>query len=178
MARGRQENGDQPMVVATASPDGLPAARWVLLKEIDDRGFVFYTNMKSRKGRDLTANPRCELALYWPALGAQLRVSGGTETVDVATADAYWRTRGRESQLASAASPQSTPITKEDLLARVEELRRECEGKEVPRPAWWTGVRVLPAAIEFWTAGEFRLHDREYWRRVESDLWEGTSLAP
>ena len=174
----RIPNGDAPMVLATAAADGTPSARFVLLKEIDARGFVFYTNLESRKGRDLTVNPRAELLFYWPAVLHQLRIGGVVEKVDDATADAYWKTRARESQLSSAASPQSSPMTHAELAARIEALRKQCEGGDVPRPAHWTGLRLVPRSIEFWHAGEFRFHDRERFERGEGDAWEGTALAP
>ena len=178
--RGRLPNGDVPMALATASGEGTPSARFVLLKAFDERGPIFYTNLKSRKGRDLAANPRVELLFYWPAIAHQVRIAGVIEPVADSTADAYWKTRPRESQLASAASPQSEPLTHEELAARIETLRRECEGRDVPRPAHWTGLRVVPNAIEFWHAGQFRFHERERWERTsaDEDAWEGAALAP
>jgi pyridoxamine 5'-phosphate oxidase len=176
--QGRQENGDSPMVVATAGADGMPSARVVLLKAFDARGPVFYTNYRSHKGRDLTANPRAELLFYWPGLGQQLRIAGAVETVDSATADAYWKTRSRESQIGSAASAQSEPLEKAELLQRIAELTERCKGREVPRPAHWSGYRVLPGAIEFWHAGVNRVHDRERWTLAADGSWEGRSIAP
>lgn len=177
--RGRLPNGDVPMVVATADASGFPSVRWILLKEVDDRGFVFYTNARSRKGRELEVRPQASLAFYWPEISEQLRVSGGVEEVTSSIADAYWKTRPRGSQLASMASEQSSPLaTRDELVAKLQKLEREWEGKEIARPRHWTGYRVIPRAIELWKAGEFRLHHREAFSRGEAERWTGTLLHP
>lgn len=180
LTRGRPPNGEQPMVVATVGADGMPNARFVLLKELDARGFVFYTNLQSTKGRELAARPMASLAFHWPALESQLRVQGSTEEVDPAHADAYWASRPRDSRLASAASSQSKPLAdKKELLARYEALKKECEGRDVPRPPHWTGIRVIPRSVELWKAGPFRLHDRELFTRAPGeDEWTRTLLSP
>ncbi len=177
--RGRLPNGDVPMVVATSDASGFPAVRWVLLKEVDDRGFVFYTNQLSEKGKHLEVRPQAALAFYWPELESQLRVSGRVEEVAPAIADAYWKTRPRGSQLASFASEQSAPLaSREDLVKKLEKLTREWEGKDIPRPRHWTGFRVVPSRIELWKAGEFRLHHRELFTRGEGESWSKALLNP
>ena len=177
--RGRQPNGDAPMVLSTVDAEGYPRARWVLLKELDGRGFVFYTNTRSAKGQELRLAPKASLAFYWQPLGLQLRVTGDVEAVEHAAADAYWRTRARESQLAAIASSQSAPLESHaELVDRWKSLTTEWEGKEIPRPPHWSGYRVLPREIEFWTNGEHRLHHRERFTRGTGDVWQGTLLNP
>lgn len=177
--QGRLPNGDVPMVLATVDDAGYPQARWVLLKELDATGFVFYTNTKSAKGRELAATPKASLAFHWPVTGQQLRVTGDVEPVGEAAADAYWRTRPRESQLASSASEQSAPLSsRQELLDRVAALEKLWARKDIPRPAHWTGYRVVPRTIELWTHGEHRLHHRERFTRTGGDAWQGTLLNP
>ena len=177
---GRLPNGDAPMVVATVDERGYPQARWVLLKELDATGFVFYTNTRSAKGNELRFAPKASLAFHWAATGRQLRVTGDVEAVSKEAADAYWKTRARESQLAAIASNQSAALgSREELLARWETLKKEWAGKDIPRPPHWSGYRVVPIAIELWTNGEHRLHHRERFTRAEKkDAWTGTLLNP
>jgi pyridoxamine 5'-phosphate oxidase len=177
--KGKLPNGDTPVVVATAGKEGDPDARYVLLKEIDDQGFVFYTNLKSAKGRQIAERPRATLVFYWPALGTQLRATGRVVEVDAAQADAYWKTRARDSRLASMASEQSATLgDRTALLKRLEELTNEYGGKkEIPRPAHWTGLRVVPERIEIWTGREHRLHERVLWTR-KGDTWTSGLLQP
>lgn len=175
----RLSNGDAPMVLATVDEQGYPQARWVLLKELDATGFVFYTNTRSAKGEQLRLAAKASLAFYWQAAGHQLRVTGDVEAVSKDAADAYWKTRARESQLAAIASNQSAPLeTRQELLDRWEALKTEWAGKEIPRPAHWSGYRVVPRTIEFWTNGEHRLHHRERFARENGDAWRGTLLNP
>lgn len=181
IAEGRTPGGDSPMVLATVDEAGYPHARWLLLKEADDRGFVFYTNTRSAKGQELRRSPKATLAFYWPATGRQLRVIGDVEPLDHTAADAYWKTRPRESQLAAIASNQSATLdSREALLSRHAALTREWAGKEIPRPAHWSGYRVVPREIEFWTNGEHRLHHRERFTRdgADKDTWRGRLLNP
>ncbi len=176
------ERAKQPLIeamaLATATRAGRPSLRYVLLKGADARGFVFFTNDRSRKGKELVANPRAALAFYWEATLRQVRVEGRVERVTEKEADAYWRTRPRESQLAAVASAQSESIASRDLLvAEVKRLRREYRGKEVPRPRHWTGFRVMPSLIEFWTHRDHRLHEREVFTRARRG-WKKEILQP
>jgi pyridoxamine 5'-phosphate oxidase len=164
--------------LATADARGVPAARFVLLKQADAAGFVFFTDGRSRKGRELAANARAALAFYWHATGRQVRVEGRVEPVDAAAADAYWATRPRESQLAACSSHQSAPLaSRQELLARWRLLARRHRGEPVPRPATWTGYRIVPGAIEFWTRADHRLHRRERFVRRRSG-WTRVALQP
>jgi pyridoxamine 5'-phosphate oxidase len=168
----------EAMALATVARGGTTSVRFVLLKGIDERGFVFFTDARSRKGRELRGNPRASLALYWQPKGRQVRVEGRVEEVTPAEADAYWLTRPRQSQLAAIASHQSARLhSRTELLARCGGLAREFRGREVPRPQCWTGFRVRPDAIEFWTHRAHRLHDREiYLRRGRG--WRRDLLQP
>jgi len=166
------------MTVATADGHGRPSARMVLLKHADDDGFVFYTNTNSRKGDDLRANPHAALVFHWQPLGRQVRVEGRVTPVSDAEADAYWVTRPRESQLGGAASAQSARIaSRAALLARWRQLARRLRGQPVPRPPHWSGFRVVPEAIEFWTQRPHRMHDRELFRRRRRS-WSVQRLQP
>src|SRR5579862_6752856 len=166
------------MVVATTGADGAPSARTVLLRGVDGRGFVFYTNRESRKGRDLAANPRAALVFVWLAVRRQVLVAGDVEHVSDAESDAYFATRPRGSQLAAWASPQSAPIDSRAVLeAAVAEAAARFEGADVPRPPFWGGYRVVPTAVEFWQGRADRLHDRFRFERTP-DGWEATRLGP
>jgi pyridoxamine 5'-phosphate oxidase len=166
------------MALATADPAGAPSVRMVLLKAADTAGFVFFTNYESRKAAELAANPRAALCFYWPAIGVQVRVEGEVERVTAAESEAYFASRPRESQLGAWASRQSRP------LASAEALRDEFErtlarfsGQPVPRPPAWGGFRVRPQRIEFWHAGEHRLHDRVLYTRA-GEGWTVERLFP
>ncbi len=155
--------------LATADARGRPSVRYVLLKDVDARGFVFFTDGRSRKGRELAANPEAALAFYWDAPGRQVRVEGRVVLVDAAEADAYWATRPRESRLAASASTQSAVLDgRAVLVRRWRVLGRRHPGDDVPRPPLWRGYCVVPRAIEFWTRGDFRLHHRERFERRRS----------
>jgi pyridoxamine 5'-phosphate oxidase len=165
------------MTLATATPDGLPSARMVLLRGFDQCGFAFFTNYHSRKARELTANPSAALVLYWAELDRQVRVEGRVERVSPEESDGYFQTRARGSQLGAWASPQSEVIAGRDLLLRrMEELSARYP-HQVPRPPHWGGFRVVPAAIEFWQGQPNRLHDRLRYRRIEGG-WLRERLAP
>jgi pyridoxamine 5'-phosphate oxidase len=168
----------EAMVVATSTRDGRPSARFVLLKQVDARGFVFFTDGRSRKGEELRDNPQAALVVYWHRTGKQVRVEGHVEVVPVADSEAYWETRPRPSRLAAASSHQSAPLTsREHLLGAVRRLRRSLSGRTVPRPATWQGYRIVPERIEFWSRRAHRLHDRELFVR-ESDGWKRRLLQP
>ena len=168
------------MTLATVGADGRPSARMVLLKGIDADGLVFYTNARSRKGRQMAAQPHVALTLWWPQLARQVRVEGTVAPVDDAEADAYFATRPRGSQLGAWASEQSEPLgSRAELEARLLELTRKYEGRPVPRPPHWTGYRVTPLLIELWHGREDRLHEREQWvRDTPSAPWTMRLLNP
>jgi len=166
------------MTLATATPDGRPSVRVVLLKGFDERGFVFYTNYRGRKGRELEANPCCSLLFYWGELERQVRVEGRASQLPGEESDAYFKSRPRGSQLGAWASEQSRPISeRNELEERLRELEAEYEGREVPRPPFWGGYRVEPETFEFWQGRENRLHDRLLYRRSNGN-WRITRLQP
>lgn len=166
------------MVLATVGMDGRPAARAVLLKGVDARGFVFFTNYESRKARDLAANPFAALTFLWAELGRQVRVEGTVERVSAEESEAYFATRARGSRIGAWASPQSRVVAnREDLERRVAEAAARFEGDAVPRPPHWGGYRVVPDVIEFWQGRPDRLHDRLVYRRDAAD-WRIERLAP
>jgi pyridoxamine 5'-phosphate oxidase len=167
------------MTLATATPEGRPSSRIVLLKGVDDRGLVFFTNYESRKGRELAENPRAALAFWWPPLGRQVRVEGSVERVTREESEAYFRTRPRASQISAWASRQSAELPgRAPLDARVAELEREyAGGRPIPCPPFWGGLRVVPETFEFWIGRPSRLHDR--FRYVRSGpAWRIARLAP
>ena len=179
-ARARQTEPHDPtaMSLATATPAGAPSVRIVLLKEVDARGFVFYTNRDSRKGEELHANPQAALCLYWPMLGEQVRVEGTVEPTSDEESDAYFATRPRESQLGAWASQQSRPLQTHALLhERFVALQAQHHERPVPRPRWWGGYRLIPQRIEFWKNGAHRLHHREVYLR-DGAGWRVELLNP
>ncbi len=166
------------MTLATATADGRPSARMVLLKGFDHRGFVFYTNYASRKGRELASNPRAALVFYWSRLERQVRVEGRVERVADDESDAYFASRPLASRLGAWASHQSAPLeTREELEERFAELEREHSGGDVPRPPHWGGWLVHPEAIEFWQGRPNRLHDRFLYTRRHGG-WDRVRLYP
>ena len=168
----------EAVALATADADGAPSVRMVLLKGHDARGFVFYTNSRSRKGRELAANPRAALLFYWKSLRRQVRIEGPVEPVGDAEADAYFATRARESQLGAWASDQSQPMPdRASFEARYQALAGEYENREVPRPPHWWGYRIVPERIEFWTDRAHRLHERRLFVR-DGEGWAESLLYP
>ena len=168
----------EAMTVATATPGGAPSARMMLLKGVDDDGFVFYTNYDSRKAADLGANPRGALVLHWPILERQVRVEGRVERVSEAESTAYFRTRPRGSRIAAWASQQSATLSsRAELERRVADIDRRYPGDDVPLPAFWGGFRLRPERIEFWQGRLNRMHDRLQYDR-DGDRWRVTRLYP
>jgi pyridoxamine 5'-phosphate oxidase len=177
-AEASEPNDPTAMCLATVDAAGNPSARMVLLKGVDERGFAFYTNFESRKGQELIAQPRAALCFHWKSLRKQVRVEGPVEPVGDAEADAYFATRARVSQIGARASDQSRPLdSRATLEARVARIEAEFEGQAVPRPANWSGFRVVPQAIEFWRDGAFRLHDRIRYSRTGLE-WATERLYP
>lgn len=166
------------MTLATVDPSGRPSARMVLLKGIDDRGFVFFTNYASRKAADLEANPFAALCIHWAKAAEQIRVEGRVERLSDAESDAYFATRPRGSQIGAWASRQSAPLpSRERLIERVREIEARFDGRPVPRPAFWGGYRVVPERVELWRGQESRLHDRVVHVR-DGDGWRVERLYP
>jgi pyridoxamine 5'-phosphate oxidase len=170
------------MTVATASLEGRPSARTVLLKAFDERGFVFYTHVESPKGRDLQANPQAALLFLWRRLreaGIQVRIEGEVQQVSAAESDAYFASRPRESQIGAWASMQSRTLSsREEFEQRIAKVESGFEGREVPRPEGWGGFRVVPQRIEFWYGAKFRLHERWRYDRDAAGGWSKRMLYP
>jgi pyridoxamine 5'-phosphate oxidase len=177
MAGGLHEPG--AMTLATATTAAVPAARLVLLRGFDERGFTFHSNRVSRKGRELAENPRAALVLYWEKLERQVRIEGRVELISDEESDAYFRTRPRGSQLSAWASSQSEVIPgRADLDREMDELTARYAGREVPRPPYWGGYRVVPHSIEFWQGRPNRMHDRLRYMRQADGAWRLERLSP
>ena len=166
------------MALATATRDGRPSVRTVLLKAVDDKGFVFYTNYNSRKAREIAESGRASLLFYWRTVERQARIDGVVEKVTGAEADAYFATRPLESRWSVYASRQSDPIESREALESRFDVARQLYGETVPRPEWWGGYRVIPDEIEFWQGRSNRLHDRLRYVRRPDGAWDRARLAP
>lgn len=177
-AKASEPNDANAMTLATLDAEGMPDARIVLLKDVDARGFTFFSNQESAKGEQLWAQPSAALVFHWKSLRRQVRVRGRVEQVSAAEADAYFASRARESRIGAWASDQSRPLDSRTMLeTRVAEKTASFEGQDVPRPDRWTGWRVVPQQIEFWRDRAFRLHDRLRFER-DGDAWKRTRLWP
>jgi pyridoxamine 5'-phosphate oxidase len=177
-AEGAGIRAPNAMALATSTSDGGPSVRMVLLKDVDERGFAFFTGYVSRKSTELDANPRAALLFFWDPLGRQVRIEGSVERVSATESDAYFATRPHGAQLAAVASRQSAVLSaREDLDDRVAELEREHGKEAVPRPEHWGGYRVVPQTYEFWQHRDNRLHDRLRYRR-DGDVWVVERLSP
>jgi pyridoxamine 5'-phosphate oxidase len=178
-ARAAEPNDPEAMALATADAAGRPSVRMVLLKGHDARGFAFYTNSQSRKGDELAANPRAALLFHWKSLRRQVRIEGDVEPVGEAESDAYFATRSRDSRLGAWASDQSRPLSSRAAFeARYADLAADHEGKDVPRPPYWWGYRLVPDRIEFWSDRPHRLHERRLFTRLADDGWSEGLLYP
>lgn len=179
-ARGTTLPEPTAMTLATADADGRPSARMVLLKGYDERGFVFYTNLESRKALDLAANANAALCFHWQPLEVQVRVEGSVHPVSAAEADAYFASRPRGSQIGAWASRQSQPLaSRSELEDRIREFEARYEGATVPRPPFWSGYRLVPTRIEFWFGKANRLHERDvYTRSTDGEDWRCVRLYP
>jgi pyridoxamine 5'-phosphate oxidase len=177
-AQASEPNDANAMALATATTDGRPSVRMVLLKAHGPEGFVFYTNSQSRKGAEIAENPHAALLFHWKSLRRQVRIEGSLAEVTPGEADVYFQSRHRLSQLGSAASDQSRPLdARQTYLDRVDVLAERYEGQEIPRPPHWTGFRLAPEAIEFWLDRPNRLHERRRFVR-DGDRWASTLLYP
>lgn len=165
-------------VLATADRRGQPTARYVLFKQVDAEGLVFFTNRRSRKGRDLEENPRASVCVYWPWTGEQYRLEGEVLPIADCDSDEYFATRPRDSQLGAWASQQSAALpSRQALEAEVEAVRQRFEGRPIPRPQWWGGYRLVPHTVEHWCERPFRLHERHLYERRGND-WRVSLLYP
>ena len=167
------------MTLSTATRDGVPSARIVLLKGYDNYGFVFYTNYLSRKGKEITKNPVGALTFFWPELERQVRIEGTIEKLSKEDSEKYFQTRPKASQLGALASPQSQEIEGRDLLeSKMSELEAQYADKEIPKPSYWGGYILKPRLVEFWQGQRSRLHDRIVYKKIDNKTWKKVRLAP
>ncbi|MGA7118703.1 MAG: pyridoxamine 5'-phosphate oxidase [Polyangiaceae bacterium] len=177
-ARNRGMSEPEAMALATSTPSGVPSVRIVLCRGIDARGLRFFTNYESRKGIELGQNPRAAVSFHWPVLGRQGRADGSVERLSAAESDAYFQSRPRGHRLSAWASAQSRPLASQDeLRRRMAELTAQYAGREVPRPPHWGGFLLRPTAVELWTQGADRIHDRVLYE-LRRDGWEANRLSP
>lgn len=167
------------LTLATITPEGLPAARIVLIKDFSVEGFCFFTNYKSHKARDLDAHPVASMVFYWPSLAKQVRITGKVGRVSRTESENYFRTRPRGSQVGAWASEQSSEIpSREFLIQKSQEIENQYSGQEVPCPPFWGGYRLQPQEIEFWIGKDNRLHDRFFYRLQPDQTWTVSQLSP
>ncbi len=168
------------MCLSTVGENNCPSSRMVLLKNFDERGFCFFTNLTSRKGKELNQNHNVALCFYWGAIGMQIRIEGAVEKVSIKEAEDYFASRRRGSQIGAWASKQSCEMKSwEEFQERISTITEDFAGQDVPRPPFWSGFRVVPKKIEFWEEGEFRIHQREVYERSEgARSWEVKKLYP
>ncbi|PIR38153.1 MAG: pyridoxamine 5'-phosphate oxidase [Alphaproteobacteria bacterium CG11_big_fil_rev_8_21_14_0_20_39_49] len=168
----------EAMNIATATKEGIPTNRMVLLKDYDEKGFVFYTNLESRKGEQLKENPKASLCFYWEAMGRQVRIEGDVVPVSNEEADAYFNSRALKSRIGAWASMQSRPLgSRSELIKKVAEYGAKTVKGKVERPPFWSGFRVIPNRMEFWQKGEYRIHDRTCYI-LKNGQWESGLLYP
>ena len=178
-AETSEPNDPDAMAIATATPDGRPSVRMVLMRRHGPDGFGFFTNLQSRKGQEIAANPWAALCIHWKSLRKQVRAEGRLVQVSEEDADAYFQSRSRNSQIGSHASDQSRPLdARETFVRRVEEAKVRFAEGEVPRPKHWSGFRLVPDRIEFWADVEFRLHHRRLFERLADGSWSEGLLYP
>lgn len=180
LAEAKKTDLDEPtaMALATADDQGRPSVRIVLLKGFDENGFVFYTNVESRKGRQISVNPQASICFHWQPLKKQVTIEGTVQLVSKKETDAYWKTRPRNSQIGAWASDQSKDlVAMPQLLDKVEKYEALFAGQEVPRPPHWSGYRIIPDRIEFWTSRPFRLHERIVYEKQDGG-WSRKRLNP
>lgn len=178
-AEKSEPNDPNTLALASVDPDGLPNVRMVLLKGLDERGFVFYTNFESAKGSEIRQSMKAAMCFHWKSLRRQVRVRGPVEIVSDAEADAYYNSRHPQSRLGAWASEQSRPLKdRQTLIERVEEFREKYGEEDIPRPPHWSGFRILPVEIEFWQDGEYRLHDRIKFTPDGQGNWSTQRLNP
>ncbi|MDB5016064.1 MAG: pyridoxamine 5-phosphate oxidase [Mucilaginibacter sp.] len=171
--------GHNAMMLATATNDGRPSARVVLLKGVNEYGFMFYTNYLSRKGKEITKNPVGALTFFWPSMERQIRIEGTIEKLSKEQSDKYFHSRPKDSQIGAVVSPQSQEIESRDVLEKKwSELTEEYTDKEVPKPSFWGGYILKPRMIEFWQGRPSRLHDRIAYKKIDNKNWKKVRLAP
>lgn len=178
-AKASEINDPDAMALATSTPDGRPSVRIVLMRRYGPEGFGFFTNLQSRKGQEIAANPHGALAIHWKSLRKQVRAEGKLVQVEDADADAYFASRSRDSRIGAWASDQSRPLDRrETFLDRIEEAKARFKDRDVPRPPHWSGFRLLPDRIEFWEDRDFRLHHRRLFTRQPGGGWSEGLLFP